>query len=216
MKRICESWINESISGVKNKTKAENKSNKKLKRNNFKNKVKFECLICSTKKNNHFSNNFKNYSESDYDNFYEDEISHDDYYNQNNLNNRNNGFLFDVCKRNNLHFFDKSNYYNYNNDDINDLLRLPNLNDSFTNFDYENNQTYSDKNNRNEKFNKYSKILVNDEKDGSLINFQSDNSRNENHFNREININKENVKVKTLYSNEDISIRYNCILKKLI
>jgi len=216
MKRICESWINDSITGASNKTKSEIKSNTKLKRNNnCKNKVKFECLICSMKKKN---NNINRQIQEEYDNYlnYEDDLfSCDDenYIINNKFNNYNNNQL-DICKKNNLQFFDNSNYYKYHNDDIRDILRLPNINNSFVNFDFVAN-TDNNKINDNDNLNKRSKILINENETNNLMSWESVGNEN-NNFTREININKENVKVKTLYSNEDISIRYNYILKKLI
>jgi len=129
MKIICESCINESRTGSSEpKVKSDNKSNTLLKRNPLALKTKIECLICSQKKNR-LSSNTKNVEnkfiseKSDYENnFYGSGYANNNLYNY---------VEDDICKKNNLSFYDGLNFYKYHNNDIKNILRFPNVNDSF-------------------------------------------------------------------------------------
>jgi len=213
MKRICESWINESITGnSNNKKKKDSKSNSKSKRNPYKNKVKIECLVCChQKKNLDFNNIEKNLLQDNEDWEFDNEIFTSVNYDLQSFEES------DICKKYNLNFFDQSNYYNYNKNDIKEVLSLPNINDSFTKLDT--NECYKNKNitNKNNSEITNYKDLRNHSDQNNLINLDAlENSQRNQPNNHDFNYNKNSVKVKTLYSNEDISIKYNYILKKII
>jgi hypothetical protein len=213
MKIICESWINESRTGSSEpKVKSDHKLNTILKRNPLALKTKIECLICSQKKNRLNSNrkyvHNKFISESsDYEN---------DFYGSGNANNNLCDYVEDdICKKNNLNFYDGLNYYKYNNNDIKNILSFPNVNDSFAKLESSeniNNKNFTGVFNRETNKNAFIDSVSN----SNLINLDLVENINNHDSNAEFNINRNNIKVKTLYSNEDISIKYNYILKKLI
>jgi len=183
-----------------------------MKRNPLALKSKIECLICSHKKNRKSSNLIihKNEFSSINNQDYEDDL----YGLENNSNNFYNHEEDNICRKNNLNFYDSSDYYKYNINDIEDILSFPNINDSFKKLDY------------NENANKKNQSVVGLNRDSNNDNSQNSNSNLINFDLLENNINdnsyieyknkKNKIKVKTLYSNEDISIKYNYILKKLI
>lgn len=191
------------------KGKTDSKSSTKVKRNPLALISKIECLICSHKKKTlNVNKKIKNqFNSGSYD--YEEDIYR--------LGN-NTMYEYeeeDFCRRNNLNFYNNSNYYKYNNNDIREILSFPNVNDSFSKLDSNentNNKNPSDILNRGLDKN----VSANYNSNSNLINLDLfPNNRNFD-ANREINLNINNIKVKTLYSNEDISIKYNYILKKLI
>lgn len=213
MKRICESWINESITGTSsNKNKKESKSNSKSKRNPYKNKVKIECLVCChQKKNLNFNNVEKNIFQDNDDWEFENQIFTPVNYNLHCLEE------LDICKKYNLNFFDESNFYNYNKNDIKEVLSFPNINDSFTKLDSnESSKNKNITNKNNAEISNHNDLNYNSDQN-NLINLDViENSLQNQSNNKDFKFNKNSVKVKTLYSNEDISIKYNYILKKII
>jgi hypothetical protein len=201
--------MTESRSGSsESKSKSDAKSSTKMKRNPLTLKSKIECLICSHKKNkmscnknNHLNQFNSNYYQCDYVDELHDYENNFDY------------GVDDVCRKNNLNFYDSSNYYKYHNNDIKDILNFPNINDSFISL--ESTENSSNKNlsaGFNSNFNKNPSTNSN----RNLIDLDLVEQNVNDNSKREFNINKNNIKIKTLYSNEDISIKYNYILKKLI
>lgn len=208
MKRICESWVNETRTNdnSKKKNKNDSKANSKMKRNPYKNKVKIECLICSSKKN---KLNNKNNFDSLYTynpNFFEDEYPYEGYYDTHIQAQGEKSIL----KEHDLLFYDSSIYYSYHQNDITDILNLPNINDSFSKLDSDESGMLQDslENSKNMKQKKF--------QENNLISLDEIGYNNNNNNNLDNDENKAKIKVKTLYSNEDISTKYNYILKKII
>ena len=124
------------------------------------NKVKIECLKCSSVNNNNqkekeitsnINLNQQNFI-GDYE-LTENEISDnlllEENYNDNNLN----SFGYYMDKKDDLIFRDNQNYYRYNTGDIKDILDLPNTNNSFANVDKNSNSNLNEgtSNNNNDK-----------------------------------------------------------------
>ena len=211
MKRICESLINPEVNSSKNSTKTENKKNKTNMKTK-KDKIKIDCLGCKNKKNRYYSK---------YENLHNEENSQDylfhlneeknNHLNHSNFSNKNTDKILK-----NISFYDVNNYHTNNSSDLKEVLNFPNINNSFLNFDI---------NEIEIKVNPQKDLSINNnyiyDKDGkkNLILFEKvENNlfcinKNENKNSNDLN---KKVQVKTLYSNEDISMKYNYILKKII
>jgi hypothetical protein len=138
MKRICESWLNESSNPNINNIKSSKNDKKgtKITKNPYKNKVKIECLLCSGKKlrenkKKTSENNTVSYMDEYIDDFALEDYKYDNSFNKQNLNE----YYHDFSEKNlsdKVYFYDKKNYYIYNNSDIKDVLSFPNVNNSFS------------------------------------------------------------------------------------
>ena len=156
MKKIYESMI--TTNENKNKKNKNEKKKKSLKNKSFCNKVKIECLICSSKKNNIKLK--KQIKENNYE--YIDDfvnINSNLINSKNDFHDKNNSSISGDILIENLSFYNNDKYYNYNLKDIDEQLSFPNLNGSFCNLNLYNSEELGKKTNnlgiKNEKYEYY-------------------------------------------------------------